>query len=178
MLSSPSPWGLRALRRAHLRFFANPGSAGILPAFSLLEHAAKMAALPWIVKARKISDAHPRARGLTFHSPKLSTSATLARKAKRMSELQLIETALKRAARRRRWECTWRGLWQGLLAGGLIWLLVQGFYKLFPLPTWVLTAAAATAGALLLICVTVASWRKSSLLQTARWVDGKQRLQE
>ena len=37
---------------------ANPGSAGILPAFSLLKHAAKMAALPGIVKARKISDAH------------------------------------------------------------------------------------------------------------------------
>ena len=37
---------------------ANSGSAGILPAFSLLKHAAKMAALPGSVKARKISDAH------------------------------------------------------------------------------------------------------------------------
>src|SRR5438093_4368811 len=49
---------LQRQRCAHLRFFANPGSAGILPAFSLLKHAAKMAALPGIVKARKISDAH------------------------------------------------------------------------------------------------------------------------
>ena len=34
-----------------------------------------------------------------------------------MSEIQLIETALKRAERRRRWERAWRGAWQGLLAG-------------------------------------------------------------
>ena len=93
-----------------------------------------------------------------------------------MSEIQLIEAALKRTARRRRWERAWRGLWQGLLAGGLLWLLVQSIYKLFPIPVWWLTAAPAAAGLLVLIGLIVASWRKSSLIETARWVDVQQRL--
>jgi hypothetical protein len=36
-----------------------------------------------------------------------------------MSELQLIETAVKRASRRRWLKRVWRGFWQGLLAGSL-----------------------------------------------------------
>src|SRR5205823_3196931 len=90
----------------------------------------------------------------------------------------LIETALKRAARRRRWERALRGLWRGLLVGGLIWLVVQGVYKLLPIPAWSLTAAAASAGAMVLIGLIAGIWRKASLIETARWVDGKQHLQE
>src|SRR2546422_7862544 len=70
---------------------------------------------------------------------------------KAMSELELIETALKRAARRRRLARAWRGLWQGLLAGGIVWLLAFSLYKVLPIPTWSLIAAAATGGALVLI---------------------------
>ncbi len=95
-----------------------------------------------------------------------------------MSQLQLIESALKRAAGRRRWERAWRGVWHGLLAGGLVWLLVQGINKLLPLPAWSLTAAAVAAGTLVLAGLITGGWRKSSLLETARWVDGKQSLQE
>src|SRR5205085_7637533 len=92
--------------------------------------------------------------------------------------LELIETALKRAARRRRWERALRGLWQGLLCGGLVWLLVEGVYKLFPIPHWSLTAAALAGGAIVLIGLIVGVWRKASLIETARWVDGKKHLQE
>jgi len=95
-----------------------------------------------------------------------------------MSEIQLIEVTLKRAARRRRWERAWRGVWQGLLTGGLVWLLVQGVYKLYPIPAWSLTAAAATAGGLVLAGFIIGSWKKASLLETARWVDGRQHLKE
>ena len=95
-----------------------------------------------------------------------------------MSEIQLIETALKRAERRRRWERAWRGAWQGLLAGGLLWMLVQGIYKFLPIPGWALPAAAMTAGALAIIGLIAGIWRKASLPETARWVDGRKRLQE
>src|SRR5438093_9218939 len=75
---------LQRQRCAHLRFFANPGSAGILPAFSLLKHAAKMAALPGIVKARKTSDAHDAElnRGLTFCRSSLTCGSMLSDTAK------------------------------------------------------------------------------------------------
>jgi len=95
-----------------------------------------------------------------------------------MSEFQLIEAALKRAARRRRGERAWRGLWLGLLIGGSLWLCVQGLYKLLPLPAWSLTAAGLGAGALIVTGLLAGVWKKSSLLETARWVDGHQHLQE
>src|SRR5262245_26320536 len=95
-----------------------------------------------------------------------------------MSEMHLIETALKRAERRRRWERAWRGAWQGLLAGGLIWLTVQGVYKLLPIPRWSLAAGAIAAGSFALIGLIVGLWRKASLPETARWVDRRKGLQE
>ncbi len=95
-----------------------------------------------------------------------------------MSELQLIETVLKRAERRRRLEHAWRGFWQGLLIGGSVWLLVFATYKLFPIPRWSLLAAAGVAGALMLAATIIRAWRKSSLLDTARWVDSQKHLQE
>src|SRR5262245_29645035 len=95
-----------------------------------------------------------------------------------MSELQSIESALKRAARRRRLERIWRGFWQGLLAGGLVWLLVFAVYKIRPLPEAWLIAAAITGAVLLLAGVIAGALGKSSLLETARWVDDKKHLQE
>ena len=59
-----------------------------------------------------------------------------------MSELQIIESALQRAARRRRWARAMRGLWQGLLVGAGVSLLLIGIYHLLPLPLWTLMAAA------------------------------------
>src|SRR5437016_4681760 len=95
-----------------------------------------------------------------------------------MSELELIETTLKRVARGRRRERAWRGAWQGILAGGLVWLLALSLYKLFPIPSWSLTAAAAAAGAMVLIGLIAGIWKSCSLLQTARWIDGQKHLQE
>jgi hypothetical protein len=95
-----------------------------------------------------------------------------------MSELQSIELALKRAARRRRLERMWRGFWKGLLAAGLVWLLVFGLYKVRPLSEWWLVAAAVSGAALVLTGVSVGAWRKTSLLEAARWLDGKKQLQE
>ena len=95
-----------------------------------------------------------------------------------MSEIQLIQSTLERTARRRRWQRGWRTFWQGLFAGAALWLFVLGLYKLRPLPEQTLTIAALTAAALMPIGFLVGFWRKPSLVETARWVDERQHLQE
>ncbi len=95
-----------------------------------------------------------------------------------MSEIQVIESALQEAARRRRLACALRGLWYGLLVGGLITLLILGAYHLFPLPLWTVSAAAAAPFPCLLAGFIIGGWRKADLKQVARWVDGRRHLQE
>ena len=95
-----------------------------------------------------------------------------------MSELQIIEAVLQRTVRRRRWESAWRGFWKGLLAGGALWLLTLAAYKLFPLPSWSLPAAGLAAAVLALAGCLTGACRRISLLETARWIDQRQHLQE
>jgi uncharacterized protein with von Willebrand factor type A (vWA) domain len=96
-----------------------------------------------------------------------------------MSEdLQLIEATLERAGRRRRKDRAFRGLWQGLLIGASLWLLTLAVYKIAPIPYWTLGAAAGVGGACALAGLILGGWRKTSLGETARWVDGRQHLEE
>ncbi len=95
-----------------------------------------------------------------------------------MSELQVIETTLRQAGGRRRWQRAWRGLWQGLLLGGVVWLVVLGVYKLLPLPPMILPVAGGVGLGLALIGFLAGWWRKDRLLETARWVDQNQQLKE
>jgi len=95
-----------------------------------------------------------------------------------MSEIQIIQTTLERTARRHRLQRAWRGLWHGLFAGGALWLTVLGFYKLAPLPEESLTIGGFAALACLPVGFLAGWWRKLSLTQTARWVDGNQHFQE
>ncbi len=95
-----------------------------------------------------------------------------------MSDLEAIQNVLGRAARRRRLQRAWNGLWQGLFIGAVIWLAALGTYKLAPIPSSILIGAAGLA----LLCVAAGFLRgwfhKASLLQTARCLDDRQRLQE
>lgn len=95
-----------------------------------------------------------------------------------MSEFQIIQEALGRAAQRRRLARGLRGLFAGLLGGALLWLAAQGIFKLTPIPDQTLL----WAGILGLLCpltgFVVGFWRKPSLAETARWVDVKQNLRE
>jgi hypothetical protein len=95
-----------------------------------------------------------------------------------MSDLEAIQNVLARAARRRRSQRAWNGFWQGLLVGAVIWLIALGTYKIAPIPSSILIGAAGLG----LLCVAAGFLRgwfhKSSLLQTARCLDDRQRLQE
>src|SRR3954468_24776596 len=95
-----------------------------------------------------------------------------------MSELQLIRSALNKAAGRRRWAGALRGLWYGLLAGAIISLLLIGAYHLRPLPMYLLLVAAAVPFPCMLIGLIIGGWRKPGMSEVARWVDVKQHLQE
>jgi len=95
-----------------------------------------------------------------------------------MSELQIIQSALEGASRRRRWSRALRGLWIGLLASALLSFLLIGIYHVRDLPLWTLTLAAALPFCGMLAGLLLGGWRKLPIKQTARWVDGKQHLQE
>ena len=90
----------------------------------------------------------------------------------------LIEGALKRAARRRCFVAAWRGFWKGLLIGAMVWLVAYGVFKLYPIPKVALVAAAWAAGAIVLALTLAGCFDRRSLLQTARWVDNRQKLKE
>ena len=95
-----------------------------------------------------------------------------------MSELQVIQAALERAARRHRWARAVRGLCYGLLIGSLASLLLIAAFHLLPLPLWTLRAAAVIPFPAMLVGFLSGGWRKPSLAQVARWIDGRQKLQE
>src|SRR5262245_60434709 len=95
-----------------------------------------------------------------------------------MSELQSIELALSRAARRRRQDRTLNGFGRGLFFGGIVVLLTLATYKLLPVPQTVIIGALAVGGATVLAGIVWGAWRKMSLLETARWVDERKALKE
>ena len=95
-----------------------------------------------------------------------------------MSELQIIQTTLTRAARRRRVQRGLRGFFVGLLIGGAICLITVGIYKLWEIPRTAFVWSGSSMVALMLFGFLIGFWRKPSLAETARWVDMKQNLKE
>ena len=96
-----------------------------------------------------------------------------------MSLLQQLETTVQQATRRRRWQRAWGGFWGGLLIGAGIWLLALGLYKSLPLPLTVLTVGGALGSAAGPAGFIIGAWRRrESPLQTARWLDWHQGLQQ
>jgi len=95
-----------------------------------------------------------------------------------MSEIELIQQTLARAARRRRLQRALRGFWVGLFSGASLWLLVLGLYKLLPIPLSGVFWAGACAAVCPLLGFVVGGWRHESLRATARWVDLQENLKE
>src|ERR1044071_8964761 len=95
-----------------------------------------------------------------------------------MNELEQIRLVLGKLARRRRWAHGLTGLWKGALVGAILLLLGLGVYKLAPIPERVLAVIGGSALAAAVIGF-VAGWMKPvSLMDTARFVDGKKKFQE
>src|SRR5438477_1136563 len=95
-----------------------------------------------------------------------------------MSQIQVIQSTLEKTARRCRLQRGWRGLWHGLFGGAALWLFVVALHKVIPLPDQALWVAGAVAASLVPIGFLAGFWRKSTLIETARWVDGRQHFQE
>src|SRR3954471_7575278 len=95
-----------------------------------------------------------------------------------MGELHVIEGALKRANRRRRWLSAWAGFWKGLLVGSVVWAIVYGVYKVYPISTVWLRVAAGFAATCVLAGIIAGLCKKLTLVGAAKWVDNRQRLQE
>lgn len=95
-----------------------------------------------------------------------------------MSELQIIQSTLELAARRRRWARAQHGLWTGLFVGSVLWLAALATFKLAPVSISVLAWSGIVALGCPLAGFLIGGWRKSGLAETARWVDVKQNLKE
>src|SRR5829696_1618501 len=95
-----------------------------------------------------------------------------------MNELEQIRLTLTRLMRRRRWAHGLTGLWKGALVGAILMLVGIGVYKVAPIPERVLGAIGVCAAAAAVIGF-VAGWmRPVSLMDTARFVDGRKKFQE
>ena len=95
-----------------------------------------------------------------------------------MSELETIQSVLKRAARRHRFARGLRGLWHGLVVGAILSLLTLSAYHLFPLPLASLELAALLPLPCLLIGFLIGAWHEPGLAEVARWIDVRQHLKE
>src|SRR5262245_43553915 len=95
-----------------------------------------------------------------------------------MKELELIRLVLAKLTRRRRWAHGLTGLWKGALVGAVLMLLGLGVYKVAPIPERVLAAVGVCAGLAAAIGFVSGWMRPVSLMDTARFVDGKKRFQE
>ncbi len=95
-----------------------------------------------------------------------------------MSELETIQSVLVRTERRRRWQRVWHGFWVGFVVGAATWLATLGLYKLAPIPPVTLELVGWLWAALVLGAMILAGWRRLTPLQTARWVDEREHMQE
>jgi len=95
-----------------------------------------------------------------------------------MSELDLIQASLLRAAQRRRVARGLRGMCLGLLIGASLWLISVSVFKLSPLPEQILNLIGVAALCCPVVGFLIGWWRQFTLVEIARWVDVKQHLRE
>lgn len=89
-----------------------------------------------------------------------------------------IEIAVDRTARRLRWLRGWNGLWKGALTGACLYLLALLTFKLLPVPRELMAVAGWGALASTVLGFLIGFWRKTHLLEAARWLDEREGLQQ
>jgi hypothetical protein len=95
-----------------------------------------------------------------------------------MQEFEEIQIALRKAMWRRRRQNAWQGLWIGLFVGAALWLVVFGVFKLLPFPENWLRGAAIVSLAVVILMGLRGLLKSVSALDTARWLDLHQKLEE
>src|SRR5436190_16694846 len=95
-----------------------------------------------------------------------------------MNELETIRQVLAKTARRRSLAHGLGGLWKGALIGAITLLVVLAAYKIAPFPPEVIMGAGGVVVLGALIGFIYGWSRPVTLLDTARWVDGKKKFQE
>lgn len=95
-----------------------------------------------------------------------------------MSELHQIQQVVATAINRRRWHRGWLGLWKGLFVGTLTYLIAVATFKLVPIPWEVVTWSAIAALLALPTGFFIGWFQPVSAIETARWLDRKEGLQE
>src|SRR5438270_13759567 len=95
-----------------------------------------------------------------------------------MSELDSIRAVLEGAARRHRLSHALRGMSLGLLLGAIGALTILAIYHLIDVPLWLVVGTALLPVCGMAIGFIWAGYRKPSLTEVARWVDGRRKLKE
>lgn len=92
--------------------------------------------------------------------------------------MQVIESVLSAASRRRRLSLALRGMWRGLLAGAIFGLVVLAAYKLLPLHPYTLLLVPAIPLSFAVAGFVAGGWRRPDKGEMARYLDSRERLKE
>ncbi len=95
-----------------------------------------------------------------------------------MSDLQVIESTLRRMGARRRLHRAWRMAWHSLFVAACLWLVALAVFKVAPVPEASLWGVGVVALGCLPVGFLIGWWRNPSMMETARWVDGREHFQE
>lgn len=95
-----------------------------------------------------------------------------------MSDLEAIESALAKTARRRRWFRAWNGLFTGLFVASVIWLVATVLFKLLPLPFQMFGVLGGLVVGIVIGSFVWGGRTQETALETARWVDRQLGLKE
>ncbi|MCW5557164.1 MAG: hypothetical protein KIT22_04935 [Verrucomicrobiae bacterium] len=95
-----------------------------------------------------------------------------------MPEIESIQSALRRTARRLRWLRGWDGLWRGAVVGAALYLTALAVFKLLPVPHAVVGWSGVAAIAVTVFGFFAGFRRPTSEIEAARWLDEREGLQQ
>jgi len=95
-----------------------------------------------------------------------------------MPEIESIQSALRRTARRLRWLRGWDGLWRGAVAGAALYLTALAVFKLLPVSYAVVGWSGVAALAVTGLGFFLGFRRPTSQIEAARWLDEREGLQQ
>jgi len=95
-----------------------------------------------------------------------------------MPEIETIQSALRRTARRLRWLRGWEGFWRGAVVGASAYLTALALFKVLPVPHAVVLWSGLAALLAAVVGFLVGFRRPTSEIEAARWLDEREGLQQ